>query len=154
MQINNTTVASIHYTLKDEAGEILDTSEGQAPLEYVHGTQHIVPGLENALEGKSANDKLTIVVPAEEGYGEHHAMLVQEVPREIFSGIDTIEIGMEFQAQTPNGVQVVEVTHIDGDTITVDGNHPLAGKSLHFDVEVVDVREASSEELESGQVSG
>ena len=154
MEISNQLVASIHYTLKNDAGEVLDSSEGQAPLDYVHGAQNIVAGLEKELEGKKKGDKLSVTVVPEEGYGEYDDNLIQELNKEMFGGVDTIEEGMEFHAQTQNGMQVIEVKKVDGDTITVDGNHPLAGQTLHFDVEITDVRKATADELEHGHVHG
>ncbi len=154
MQISNDLVGSIHYTLKNDQGEVLDSSEGQEPLEYLHGKGNIVIGLENALTGKSIGDKLSIVVNPEEGYGEYDANLVQELSKDMFSGVETIEVGMEFHAQTQDGMQIIEVKKVEGDTITVDGNHPMAGQSLHFDIEVVAIREASADELEHGHVHG
>ncbi|EGG95175.1 FKBP-type peptidyl-prolyl cis-trans isomerase SlyD [gamma proteobacterium IMCC1989] len=153
MQISKDLVASIHYTLKNADGEVLDTSEGQEPLHYVHGAQNIVPGLEKELEGKTTGDKLSVAVEPIDGYGEYNAELIQELPKDMFAGVDTIEVGMEFQAQTPEGgMQIIEVKSIDGDKITVDGNHPMAGQTLHFDVEITDVREATKDELEHGHV--
>ena len=155
MQISKDLVASIHYTLKNADGEVLDTSEGQEPLHYVHGAQNIVPGLEKELEGKTSGDKLAVVVEPIDGYGEYNAELIQELPKDMFAGVDTIEVGMEFQSQTPEGdMQIIEVKSIDGDKITVDGNHPMAGQTLHFDVEITDVREATKDELEHGHVHG
>lgn len=154
MQISKDLVASIHYTLKNDAGEVLDSSEGQEPMQYVHGASNIVIGLEKELEGKTTGDKLSIVVAPEDGYGEYDATLVQELPREMFAGVDTIEVGMEFHAETKDGQQIIEVKKVDGDTIVVDGNHPMAGQSLHFDIEVTDVRKASEDELTHGHVHG
>lgn len=154
MNITDKLVASIHYTLKNDAGDIMDTSEGEEPLSYLHGAQNIVPGLEKQLEGKSIGDKLSVIVSPEEGYGEYDANLIQELPRSMFDGVDNIEVGMEFHAQTQQGMQIVEVKKIEGDTITIDGNHPLAGHTLHFDVEITDIREASADELEHGHVHG
>lgn len=150
MQITQQCVATIHYTLKNDEGEVIDSSEGQEPLLYLHGALNIVPGLENALEGKAAGDKINVIVNPEEGYGEYDAELVQQLPREMFTGVDTIEVGMEFHAQTEHGMQILAVTHIEDDTITVDSNHLLAGQNLHFDVEVIKVRQASEEELKQG----
>jgi len=155
MQISKDLVASIHYTLKNADGEVLDTSEGQEPLHYVHGANNIVPGLEQELEGKTTGENLAVVVAPADGYGEYNPELIQELPKEMFAGVDSIEVGMEFQAQTPEGgMQIIEVKSIDGDKITVDGNHPMAGQTLHFDVEVTDVREATADELEHGHVHG
>ena len=155
MQISKDLVASIHYTLKNAEGEVLDTSEGQEPLHYVHGAQNIVPGLEKELEGKTSGDKLSVVVEPIDGYGEYNAELIQELPKDMFAGVDNIEVGMEFQSQTPEGgMQIIEVKSIDGDKVTVDGNHPMAGQTLHFDVEITAVREATKDELEHGHVHG
>ncbi|MFT6221792.1 MAG: FKBP-type peptidyl-prolyl cis-trans isomerase SlyD [Candidatus Endobugula sp.] len=153
MQISKDLVASIHYTLKNADGDVLDTSEGQEPLHYVHGAQNIVPGLEKELDGKTTGDKLSVTVEPIDGYGEYNPGLIQELPKDMFAGVENIEVGMEFQTQTPEGdMQIIEVKSIDGDKITVDGNHPMAGQTLHFDVEVTDVREATADELEHGHV--
>lgn len=154
MQITQQCVAGIHYTLKNDEGEIVDSSQGQEPLFYLHGAQNIVPGLESVLDGKTVGDKITVVVGPEEGYGEYDATLVQQLPSSMFAGVDKIEVGMEFQAETQHGMQVIAVTHVEDDTVTVDGNHPLAGQNLHFDVEVTEVREATADELEHGHVHG
>lgn len=145
-------VASIHYTLKNDEGQILDSSEGQEPLAYLHGAQHLVPGLEKQLEGKTVGDKFHAVVEPEEGYGETDPNLIQELPRTMFGGVDTIEVGMEFHAETQNGPQVVEVIDVEDETVTINGNHPLAGVRLNFDIEITDVRDASEEELATGQL--
>ena len=154
MQIADNTVASFHYTLTNDAGEVLDSSRGRDPLSYLHGAGNIVPGLEEAMAGKRAGDAFQVDVAPADGYGEHHAGLVQDVPRAAFQGVDEIEPGMSFQATTPQGVHSVTVTKVTSDTITVDGNHPLAGQTLHFDVEVTEVRAASAEELAHGHVHG
>jgi FKBP-type peptidyl-prolyl cis-trans isomerase SlyD len=154
MQITENSVVSFHYTLTDKDGQVIDSSTGNAPLTYLHGVGQIVPGLENALVGKAVGDKLDVEVSAAEGYGEHHDFMVQQVPRDAFQGVDEIEPGMQFQAQTPQGGMTVTVTAVDATTVTVDGNHPLAGKNLFFAVEIVSVRAASSEELEHGHVHG
>lgn len=154
MQIAQNTVVAFHYTLTNEAGEVLDSSEGREPLTYLHGAGNIIPGLEKQLEGRSAGDKLQANVSPEEGYGEVQPQLVQEVSRESFQGVDSIEPGMQFQAQTDGGPLMVTITKVEGDTVTVDGNHPLAGQALNFDVEIAEVREASEEEAEHGHVHG
>ena len=154
MQIAERTVASFNYTLTNDAGEVIDTSEGRAPLAYLHGAGNIVPGLEKEMTGRQAGDKFQVVVQPEEGYGQPNPMLVQTVPREAFQGVDQIEVGMEFQAQTPQGPLSVVVSKVDADSVTVDGNHPLAGKTLHFAIEVTEVRDASVEELAHGHVHG
>ncbi len=147
MTISENKVASIHYTLKNDEGAVIDSSEGQEPLAYLHGAQNIVPGLEVELEGKTTGDKLSVVVAPEQGYGEKSVEMIQVLKKDMFGGIDTIEVGMEFHAETAQGMQVVEVVDVEGDEVTIDGNHPLAGQNLHFDVEVVEVRDATEEEL-------
>ncbi|TXJ06689.1 MAG: peptidylprolyl isomerase [Acinetobacter sp.] len=151
--IANDHVVKFHYTLTNGEGQTLDKSEGQ-PLAYLHGAGNIIPGLENALTGKVAGDKLTVNVPAAEGYGEYYAEMVQEVPRQMFQGVDNIQAGMQFQAQTDDGMQIVTVKAIEGDNIIIDANHPLAGQDLTFDVEIVEVRPATEEELDHGHVHG
>jgi FKBP-type peptidyl-prolyl cis-trans isomerase SlyD len=154
MQIKENSVVSFHYTLTGKDGQVIDSSEGNQPLTYLHGVGQIVPGLENALLGKLAGYKMDVEVSAEEGYGEHHEFMVQQVPREAFQGVDDIEPGMQFQAQTPQGAMTVTVTAADETTVTVDGNHPLAGQPLFFAVEIVSVRDASEEEITHGHVHG
>ncbi|WP_416140103.1 FKBP-type peptidyl-prolyl cis-trans isomerase [Halomonas sp. HK25] len=154
MQIAQNSVVAFHYTLTNDAGEVLDSSEGREPLTYLHGAGNIIPGLEKELEGRQAGDALNAVVAPGEGYGEKQEQLVQEVPRDAFQGVEGIEPGMQFQAQTQGGPLMVTVTKIEGDTVTVDGNHPLAGQTLNFAVEIASVREASEEELEHGHVHG
>ena len=151
--IANNLVATFHYKLTNAEGETLDQSQGE-PLAYLHGAGNIIPGLENALLGKVAGDKFVVTVPAAEGYGEYNPELVQEVPAQMFQGVDNIVAGMQFQAQTDDGVQIVTVKAVEGETIVVDANFPLAGQDLTFDVEVVEVREASQEELDHGHVHG
>lgn len=151
MNIGEKCVVAFHYKLTNGDGEELDSSGGQDPLKYLHGAGNIVPGLEKALAGKSAGDKLKVEVPPEEGYGPVNPQLVQKVPRSAFEGAPEIKPGMRFQAQGNEGqAQFITVKEISGDEITVDGNHPLAGQVLHFDVTIEDVREASEEELAHG----
>ena len=152
MQIENKKVATFHYTLKNDAGTVLDSSEGSEPLAYLHGAENIIPGLEQALEGKQAGDELQVTVEAADAYGEYNAELTQVVPSNMFEGVEQIEVGMQFQAQTEAGVQVIRVAAVEGDQVTIDANHPLAGERLHFDVNVESVREASDDELEHGHV--
>ena len=154
MQIAQDTVVSIHYTLTDDAGDTVDTSVGGAPLFYLHGNGNLVPGLENALEGKQAGDKVTVTVAPADGYGEYDKKMVQRVPRRSFKGIADVKPGMQFQVQSDHGPRSVTVTNVTGDMVTVDGNHPLAGKNLNFAVEVMEVRTPSEEELAHGHVHG
>jgi FKBP-type peptidyl-prolyl cis-trans isomerase SlyD len=154
MAIARDSVVTIHYTLKDDAGETLDSSVEGDPIAYIHGHGNIVPGLERQLEGKSKGDKLNVQVAPAEGYGEYHKELVQQVPRRALKGIANVTVGMRLQAQTPEGARTVTVTHVASDMVTIDGNHPLAGKALSFEVEVTDVRQATQEELAHGHVHG
>jgi FKBP-type peptidyl-prolyl cis-trans isomerase SlyD len=154
MEIAERCVASFHYTLTDDDGQVIDKSNEQAPLSYLHGAGNIVSGLEKALAGKKAGDRLKVDVPPEEGYGPRHDGLVQQVPREAFKGVESLQEGMQFQAQTGNGPLLVTVAEVGDEVVTVDGNHPLAGQNLHFDVEVTEVREATAEEQQHGHVHG
>ena len=151
--IANNHVVSFHYTLTNAEGEVLDKSQGE-PLVYLQGAGNIIPGLENALLGKTVGDKFTVTVPAAEGYGEYNPELVQEVPAKMFQGVDNIQAGMQFQAQTDDGVQIVTVKAVEGENVIVDANFPLAGQDLTFDVEIVDIREEKKEELDHGHVHG
>ncbi|MBD9368508.1 peptidylprolyl isomerase [Xanthomonas sp. XNM01] len=152
MEIADARVASIHYTLTDDEGRVLDQSPQAQPLRYLHGAGNIVPGLEQALAGRKAGDAFKVDVAPEQAYGARNIGLVQEVPRTVFQGIDTIERGMQFRAEGGQGPLLVTVVEVGESTVTIDGNHPLAGQTLHFAVEVADVRDASAEELKQGQV--
>jgi len=153
--IKQNSVVTINYTLKDAQGEVLDSSEGQEPLVYLHGAKNIIVGLEEALLGKATGDQVSAVVSAEKGYGEPIEALIQTVPKEAFGDeIDKVDVGMRFQAETEQGPVPVVVTAMDDSMVTVDGNHPLAGKELHFDVTIADIRDASAEEIEHGHVHG
>ena len=154
MQIADHSVVSFHYTLTDDQGTVIDSSAGREPLTYLHGAGQIVPGLEKEMAGRAAGDQFKVDVAPEEGYGARHAELEQQVPREAFQGVEDIQPGMQFQGRGPQGVINVTVTKVDGDKVHIDGNHPLAGKPLHFAIEVTGVREASEEELSHGHVHG
>lgn len=154
MDITADRVVSIHYTLKDDGGEILDSSAGGEPLAYIQGHGNLVAGLEKALEGKPDGTSVSVVVPPAEGYGIRDESLIQRVPRRSLQGAGDIKKGMQFQARTEDGMRLFTVTGIIGDMVTLDGNHPLADQNLHFDVQIVGVREATSEELEHGHVHG
>jgi FKBP-type peptidyl-prolyl cis-trans isomerase SlyD len=154
MNISDNCVASFHYTLTDSTGQVLDSSIDQEPLSYLHGAGNIIPGLENALVGKTVGDKLNVSVNAAEAYGERDDSMIQELPNSMFSGVDKIEVGMEFHAETEHGLQVVTVTAVEEDTVTIDGNHPLAGVDLNFDVEITEVRSATEDEIEHGHAHG
>jgi len=147
-------VVTIHYTLKDDAGTVIDSSAGGEPLAYIQGHGNLVSGLEKALEGKPEGSTVEVSVSPEEGYGKHDAGLIQRVPKRTLQGAGQISKGMQFQARTEDGMRLFTVTGIIGDMVTLDGNHPLADQTLHFDVEVVEVRGATAEELEHGHVHG
>lgn len=152
MQIQDNAVVGIHYTLKNDAGEILDSSEGRDPLVFLQGKGNIISGLESALAGKAAGDKLDVTIEPEDGYGVRREELMQKLPRTAFQGVDDIQVGMQFQAQTEKGPIPLRVAAINGDEITVDANHVLAGERLHFSVSVESVREASDEDMSHGHV--
>lgn len=154
MSITQDQVVTLHYTLRDDAGEIIDSSPDGEPLAYLHGHGNLVPGLERELSGKRAGDKLQVTVSPADGYGEYDQALVQRVPRRALKGLANLRVGMRLQAQTGHGPRAVTVTQIIGDMVTLDGNHPLAGKSLHFQVEVAEVRAATDAELSHGHVHG
>jgi len=150
MNVEKNKVVSINYTVKDDKGEVIDTSEGRKPLNYIHGLGYIVKGLENALEGKAAGDSISVTVKPEEGYGSYSKDLLFKVEKEKFNQISNLAVGMQIQMQTENGPMIFSVAAIEGETVTIDGNHPLAGKNLHFDVSVAEVRDATQEELDHG----
>lgn len=152
MQIAKNAVVAIDYTLTDDNGQVLDTSQERGPLSYLHGAGNIIPGLEKALEGKAEGEKVNVTVPPEDGYGQRDESLVQAVPKKMFAETAEPEPGMQFQAMGPDGARILTVMKVEDDQVTVDANHPLAGQQLNFDVAVVDVREASEEEVEHGHV--
>ncbi len=154
MQIKKNAVVSIDYTLTNNEGVVMDSSSNQGPLSYIHGIGNLIIGLEKELEGKSVGEALQVSVSPEEGYGVRDDDLMQVVQRDMFQGVDSLEEGMQFQAQTDQGMRIFSIVNIVGDEVTIDGNHPLAGETLNFDVKVVDIREATHEELEHGHVHG
>lgn len=153
MKIGKEKVVSIHYTLKDNSGKVLDSSSGKQPLLYIQGIGNLIPGMEEGLEGKAKGDKVEIKVSPEKGYGVRDEKMIQKIPRSAFGGQD-VKKGMQFHAGTSQGSQVVTVTDVALDMITVDANHALAGVELNFSVEVLDVRNATRDELAHGHVHG
>ncbi len=153
MHITDKTAVQIHYTLTNGSGEELDSSRGEEPLTYLHGAGNIIPGLEAALAGKQVGDTFTVTIAPEQAYGAIDESMVQQVSRKMFDDID-IEIGMQFHADVSHGSGIITITEINGDDVTVDGNHPLAGEALTFDVEVIDVRPASDDEMAHGHIHG
>jgi FKBP-type peptidyl-prolyl cis-trans isomerase SlyD len=154
MAIEKNKVVSIDYTLTGDDGQVLDSSQGREPLAYLHGAGNIIPGLETALEGKSEGDQLNVQVPPDQAYGPRDERMVQPVPRAAFQGVADIQPGMQFQANTNAGTRLITVVGVQGDQVTIDANHPLAGATLNFDVKVVNVRDATEQEKSHGHVHG
>ncbi len=155
MQIAANKAVSIDYTLTNDAGEVIDSSAGGAPLVYLHGAGNIIAGLERALEGKQGGDELKVAIEPQDAYGEYSPELVATLNRSMFEGVDELEVGMQFHASGPDGgMQIVTIRDVEGDDVVVDGNHPLAGQRLNFEVKVVDVRDASDEEVAHGHIHG
>lgn len=150
MEIKDNCVVSMHYTLTNDEGTVLDSSEGRDPLNFLQGAHNIIPGLEKAMLGKADGDEFSVTIEPEEAYGVRHEQMVQKVPRTAFQGVDNLAVGMQFQAETEQGPVPVKITEIVGDVVTVDGNHELAGVRLTFQVNIVNVREASQEEMDHG----
>lgn len=149
------TVVRFDYTLTDDSGKVLDTSSGKQPLAYLHGIGAIIPGLEAQMAGKQAGESFKATIPPEQAYGNRIEQFVQRVPRSQFPAGQLIMIGQQFEASAPNGQKLnVRVTKVDASEVELDANHPLAGKTLHFDVTIVDVRAASMEEIEHGHAHG
>jgi FKBP-type peptidyl-prolyl cis-trans isomerase SlyD len=154
MLIESNKVISIHYTLSNDAGKVIDSSVGHEPMAYLHGSGNIISGLERALEGRRVGDKIQVSIAPADGYGERDAALLQQVPRRSLKGMGEIKTGMQLQSKTAHGMRVFSVLRIVGDMVTLDGNHPLAGETLHFAVEVTDIRNATEEEIAHGHIHG
>lgn len=154
MEISDRRVATVHYTLTVDNGTLVYSSHASAePLVYVHGTGKLMPALQKALAGKNVGDRFQAVIPPADGYGPRHEELVQVVPLSAFDDADTVKPGVKFLTETAQGPLLATVLNVDGDRVTVDGNHDLSGKTLHFDLEVTDVREATLDELTSGEIA-
>ena len=155
LSVSDGHAVAIHYTLTLASGEVVDTSSGREPLEYLHGHGNIVPGLEEQLAGRRVGDELDAVVPPDKGYGERDPDGVQVVPRTQFPPEVDLQPGMQMQAQNDDGTAaVLTVSKVEGDEVTVDLNHPLAGETLHFKIQITAIRTATAEELEHGHVHG
>lgn len=154
MQIEKNRVVTLNYTLRDDQGTVIDSSSGRGPLAYLHGKGNIIPGLEDALAGKAEGDTLDVTVAPERGYGPRDERLVQIVPRAKFGEVEGLAVGMQVRVHGQQGARIVTVVRVDRDFVTVDGNHPLAGRTLHFSVEVTGVRKATHEEVTHGHVHG
>ena len=153
LMIGPNSVVSMHYTLKNDDGDVMDSSEGKPPMVYLHGANNLIPGLEAELTGKTSGATFNASIEPAQAYGEFNESLIQTISKSMFQGVDSIEVGMSFVAQGEGGAQQqVRVTEVSGDDVTIDANHPLAGLTLHFDVEVVEVREATAQEIEHGHV--
>jgi FKBP-type peptidyl-prolyl cis-trans isomerase SlyD len=148
MNISHHKAVTLNYTLSDDAGVILDTSKGREPLTYIHGTNGLIPGFESALDGRSPEDSFSFSLAPKDGYGEYNKSLIFSLPRERFAEIDDLREGLQFAVNGPQGAMVMTVTSVGEKDVTLDGNHPLAGSTLHFEVEVLDVRDATPEEIE------
>ncbi len=153
MNIEENVVVSLAYKVKLEDGVVVDQATAQTPLEYLHGYNNLITGLEAELQGKKAGDSFSATLAPQDAYGEHNDALVQRVPAEVFQGVEQIEVGMRFLADTDQGQIPVEVTEVDGEEVVVDGNHMLAGQTLTFDVEVIATRAATTEEIEHGHIN-
>jgi FKBP-type peptidyl-prolyl cis-trans isomerase SlyD len=154
MAVAKDKIVSIDYTLTSDLGQVLDTSTGKEPLAYLHGAGNIIPGLEEALEGKAEGEQLNVQIPPERAYGQRDEKLVQAVPKTAFEGAPDLKTGMQFQANTNMGPRLLTIVDVAPEQVTVDANHPLAGVTLNFDVKVVDVRDATAEELSHGHPHG
>ena len=152
MSIAKNSVVSFYYTLTSDSGEVIDTNVEGDVLSYIHGTGSIVQGLEQAMEGKKEGDSFTAVVAPEEGYGSYDDELLFSVPKESFKEPEKVEIGMSVEVQSKEGMRILQIKNIDGESVLLDGNHPLAGATLHFDISISAVREATAEELSHGHV--
>ena len=150
MQIAENTVASFHYILKTPEGDVLESSREAEPMAYLHGTGGIISGLEEEMVGKAVGDRFEATIPPEKAYGPHDPARVQQVPLEAFQGVDKVEPGMMFRATTEQGEIPVVISAVEGETVVVDANHQMAGKTLVFDIEVTEVREATPQDLEHG----
>jgi len=153
MKVGKDKVVLMHYTLKNDAGDVIDSSDGADPLPFLQGHGNIIPGLESALEGSKVGDKLDVSIEPEEGYGLRIKDAIQEIPSSALQGVEEVKVGMQLQSQDKDGnAFLVTVTKIEDDKITVDGNHPLAGQTLHFSVSIESIRKAEAEEFSHGHV--
>jgi FKBP-type peptidyl-prolyl cis-trans isomerase SlyD len=154
MQVANNTAVAFHYTLTNDAGDELDSTAGSEPLIYLHGRGNIISGLEEALNNKEVGDTFNVRIEPADAYGEFNDDMIQVVSRDMFDGIDRVEVGMQFHAAVNSGSGVITVIEVNGDDITVDGNHPLAGQALNFAIEIIEIRQATPEEVSHGHIHG
>lgn len=144
-------VFTVHYVLKNKIGELVDTSEGAEPLHFLYGSTEVIEGIQEAVKDRNPGDCLEVTVPPSMAYGEHRDDLVRKVPRSMFEGVENLKVGMKFQTNTGDNAQIVQVMGIDGNLIRVDANHPLAGFTLYFDLEIIARREATEDEIAQGR---
>lgn len=154
MKVEQNKVVSLNYTLKNSEGLLIDTSEGREPLVYLHGVGGLIPGLESELEGLEANAKVDVVIKPEDAYGTRRDDLMHVVSKDGFQGDEEMQVGMQVQLDTENGPMVAMIAKIEDKEVTLDLNHPLADMTLHFNVEVLDVREATADEISHGHAHG
>lgn len=154
MQISKNKVATFDFTVTSESGEMLDSSKESGPFSYVHGIGYLIPGLESAMEGKSIGNHFSVSIQPAQGYGERDESLLQVIPRSVFKEVEGLEVGHQIQIDDQNGTRIATVAKIEEASVTLDGNHPLAGITLNFDIDIVDVRDATKEELEHGCCAG
>ena len=143
-------VYTVAYRLKNKLGEVIDTSEGAEPLRFVHGAGEVIPGIEKAVDGREPGTCLEVTIPPELAYGEHQQDLIRRMPRAMFQGVDELKEGMKFQTNTGEQAQVVQVVGFEGDQVLIDANHPLAGFTLYFELEILEAREATADEIAQG----
>ena len=142
MKITPNTRVTIHYTLFDEDGAVLESTEEREPIDFVQGQGEMLPGLESALEGMQAGETVELTLEATEAFGEHDPELIERIPRQMFEGVEEITPGMRFQTRLEDGIQIVTVTRVEDDAVEVDGNHPFAGKRVRIKAEIISVEEA------------
>jgi len=152
MKITQDSVVVMHYAVSDSDDALIDSSYDDEPMTIIHGSGYLIPGLEAALENHQAGDSFEVAVNAEQAYGPRHDEYVQSVNKEFLQGVEELAVGTQLRATTDDGEQTVIVIDITDDIVTVDGNHPLAGLDLKFEVEILAVREATAEELEHGHI--
>lgn len=153
MTVKKDKVVEMHYTLKNDAGEVIDSSKDQDPMPFLHGHGNIIPGLEKALEGMKVGESCDVSIEPKEAYGEYRDDIIREIPMDALQGIDDLQVGMQLQSQDENGNPfIVSVKEIKDNSVVVDGNHPLAGETLHFSVSIENVRDALPEEIDHGHV--
>lgn len=154
MEVAAKRVVSIHYKVTDSQGNPVDATPPDSPMSYLHGAHNVIPGVERALEGKQAGDHVTANIEAAQGYGERNPELMQRIPAKRLKGAGKLQRGMRLRVNTSQGERQVTIVKVGRFTVDIDGNHPLAGLDLIFEIDVADVREATDEELQHGHAHG